>query len=241
MGERSHVGPRADTWQSRQYAVKSRRPRSPSTRRIADRSRPGRAPTTHPFSGRRTVFHWLGSEPRAGATRKPWKCCHFVPFCPTKKAWCRNPKTQLALVLAQGIFASAGVRDNTRKKHTPCTVGCTLGKRAQIPERRPSQSPPRCRSGNRPDGRARRLVRPSDCRPRQECRVGADPPDCPAARSKSLIRVFRNQSVKPSTPIMSENPIIPPTSLYLLDAIDRNCRTDALHRLCKVHAQPDPC
>ena len=104
---------------------------------------------------RRAVFHWLGSEPRAGATWKPWKCCHPVPHCPAKKAWRRNPKAQLPHALAQGIFTCAEARDNTRKKHTPRTVVCAVGKRAQRRARGRRLSPPRCRSGDRLDGPAR--------------------------------------------------------------------------------------
>ncbi len=80
--------------------------------------------------------------------------------------------------------------DNTRTKHTPCTVECTLGKRAQNQELHRSLSPPRCRSGDRPYREARHLVRPSDCRARHERRVGAFRHIALRTTSKSPGRVF---------------------------------------------------
>ena len=102
---------------SRQRAVQSRGPTSLSRRLIADRSRHENVPTTHrfPTTGRSSIG--LGLRTSRWSTRKPWKCCHRVPLCPTKNACRRNLEAQLALALAQRKFACAEARDNAQKTH----------------------------------------------------------------------------------------------------------------------------
>ena len=137
---------------------------------------------------RRTRFQRRASLPLAGLRtprRSNTKASEMLPLSATlshEKSMSPKSESPTRPCTCARNFRLRRARDNTRKKHTPCTVGCTVGKRAQIPERRPSQSPPRCRSGDRPDGQARHLVRPSDCRARQERRVGVGPPDRPAGQ-----------------------------------------------------------
>ena len=127
--------------------------------------------------------------------------CHFVP---RKKHVAEIRKPNSPLHLRKESSPPQGPGTTRAKKHTPCTVGCTVGKRAPIPEAQAN----RRRAVNRAIGQMARLATWSAQAIAALARNAASEPVrliALRARLKSLSGVFRDQSVKPSTPIMSEN------------------------------------
>ena len=151
--------------------------------------------TTHPIQDR-PVPHWLSSEPRLEqheSLRNVATGCHFVP---RKKHVAETQKPDSPCTCARNFRLRRGPGQHA-KKHTPCTVGCTVGKRVQV---KSAAHANRRRAVDRAIGRmAGRATGPSQIAGLAR-NAASEPIRMTAllAKLKSAIRVFRIQSVKPS-------------------------------------------